>query len=176
MKEWVIYLDEKDITRHIKMLEKYRDVTLPKKIEKFMSRLATECQTTADNTYNKYVKSKLTGLPWFDTWRVYVEVRRETDDVWVVEANGREVCFIEFGTGVYAHAQDLEHHNMAENVNVLVYPGSWSETHGRTYQEWIASGREPEKYPFNLEPRPGMYNGIQRVKELVAKAIKDGVK
>ena len=70
-----------------------------------------------------------------------------------VRANGKSVCFLEFGTGVYADASRIT----AENVPVEVYPGSWSETEGaHTWSRWIESGKSEMTYPYNRERKPGL--------------------
>lgn len=79
----------------------------------------------------------------------------------VVFADGEEVCFIEFGAGVYA-APENGFAPEASKIGVTVYPGSWSETHERTFQNWEAKGR-PGEYAYNKVPRAGLYAAYQTI-------------
>lgn len=83
---------------------------------------------------------------------VLVSVVAEDDGV-LVRANGHNVCFLEFGTGVYADGSRVT----AKNVPFEVAPGSWSETQGaHTWSRWIESGKSEATYPFNKERSPGL--------------------
>lgn len=80
------------------------------------------------------------------------------------------IVFMEFGTGVRTES-DAPY---ADKVSVNVYPGSWSEEHANTWEEWIESGKDPELYPYNHSPKRGMYWAAQRMKREVkdiAKAV-----
>lgn len=80
------------------------------------------------------------------------------------------IVFMEFGTGVRTES-DAPY---ADKVSVNVYPGSWSEGHANTWEEWIESGKDPELYPYNHFPKRGMYWAAQRMNREakdIAKAV-----
>lgn len=80
------------------------------------------------------------------------------------------IVFMEFGTGVRTES-DAPY---ADKVSVNVYPGSWSEDHANTWEEWIESGKDPELYPYNRSPKRGMYWAAQRMNREakdIAKAV-----
>lgn len=64
-----------------------------------------------------------------------------------VIAGGKGIGFIEFGAGVYAG----EGSEFKDNAPFEVYPGSWSENHAQTYQEWVKNGQQGE-YRYNRQP------------------------
>lgn len=93
-----------------------------------------------------------------------------TDKGCVLSASHRAIVFMEFGTGMRTES-DAPY---ADKVSVPVYPGSWSEQHANTWQQWVESGKDPENYPFNHYPRRGMYWSMQRMKREakdIAKAV-----
>lgn len=67
----------------------------------------------------------------------------DADGKVVIRAYGNSIAFVEFGAGVYADGSEF--------IALQFYPGSWSEQHGRTYQEWVDAGM-PGEYRFNQEP------------------------
>lgn len=75
-------------------------------------------------------------------------------------ATDEAIVFMEFGTGLKTESNAP----YADKVSVPVYPGSWSEEHANTWQDWIDSGRDPELYPYNHAPKRGMYWAAQRMK------------
>lgn len=79
----------------------------------------------------------------------------------VIYVKGREVCFIEFGTGIYADPS----HILADPsmLGFSVYPGSWSETEDHdppgkhTWSRWEAShDGNMTGYTYNGPSLPGM--------------------
>lgn len=100
---------------------------------------------------------------------VVVTKERIDDAHYAITANGERVCFLEFGTGVYVDT----HHPYRMKVPFGVYPGSWSEDHMRTYQEWEANGRQGE-YRYNMSPRRGMLEAYNRMVDY-AKTIAEEV-
>ena len=73
------------------------------------------------------------------------------------------ISFLEFGTGLYADAS----HKYVSMVDYNVYPGSWSENHANTWYEWINAGNDPKKYPYNKQPRRGVYLGMEAARNYV---------
>lgn len=97
---------------------------------------------------------------------VYVEKR---GDDYAIMAEGDEVCFIEFGAGVYADPSHL----FSDKTPFEVRSGSWSEKHAQTWQRWIEGGNDPEKYPYNVEPRKGMYEAYKAILSSAGMVIRD---
>lgn len=93
-----------------------------------------------------------------------------TTDGYRMDATHPAIVFMEFGTGLRTESGAP----YADKVSVPVYPGSWSEEHANTWQQWIESGKDPEQYPFNRSPKRGMYWAMQRMKR-EAKDILKGV-
>lgn len=178
-------LDVAQLDKAIKELKQYRDKELPEKIDKFLEKLCRTIAETANDWYNRDPNS---GQVWYDGEKrnlpvdsqynrnVNIVYHKVQDGLWMVDAMGRGVCFIEFGAGVYASVQDLDHERMAANVGVYVWPGSWSDEHGETWKEWIESGKDPYKYIYNLKPRPGLYKGIQKAETEIRRMIRRGEK
>ena len=81
------------------------------------------------------------------------------DHGYAIVAEGRAVCFLEFGAGVYSDT----HHPFIGRTPFTVKPGSWSETHARTWQHWVAAGKDPKDYPFNQQPTRGLYEAYRAV-------------
>lgn len=75
---------------------------------------------------------------------IYAEHTVDGDKV-TIRAYGEGIAFIEFGAGVYADNGEFN------AIHVQFYPGSWSEDHARTYQEWVENGMVGE-YRYNQEP------------------------
>lgn len=178
-------LDTAQLAKAMRELERYRDKELQEKIDKFLEKLCRKIAETAEQYYNG--SDPQTGLAWFDGDKTGLDVNdslnrnvnivyhKVQDGLWMVDAMGRGVCFIEFGAGVYAKVQDMDHQRMAANINVAVYPGSWSDEHGQTWKEWIESGKDPRKYIYNLKPRPGMYRGIRKAERMIKNMAKKGI-
>ena len=99
------------------------------------------------------------GLPEFNP---HVEVNGETASV---VAEGDEVAFAEFGTGIYAH-YDLP-------TQIDVSPGSWSQTHGMgqfvpgSHEYWFHDGR---RYVGTI-PRNGMYNAAMALDDAIDRVV-----
>lgn len=58
-----------------------------------------------------------------------------------VKASGDRLLFIEFGTGFPA--------DESMGLSFGFGAGSWSETHADTFSQWLASGADPDDYPYN---------------------------
>lgn len=99
---------------------------------------------------------------------ITVTTERMSEGVYEISANGKEVCFIEFGAGFYA---DPNHPN-AKDVSFSVYPGSYSVTHRRTFQKHLADGKPPEDYYWNIEP----IRAFPEATRVVIQAMEDSFK
>ncbi len=177
-------LDSAQLKNAMRELQRYRDKELQEKIDNFLEKLCRKIAEVADRYYNG--QDPKTGLPWFDgdkskvtaddalNRNVNIVYHKVQDGLWMVDAMGRGVCFIEFGAGVYATVQDLDHEKMASNIGVYVWPGSWSDEHGKTWEKWIAGGNNPYKYIYNLKPRPGMYKGIKQAETMIREMARKG--
>ena len=99
---------------------------------------------------------------WFGSAvRVSAEPMRGKSGYRIV-ADGKAVCFLEFGAG----AATDSFHDFAQNVSFKVYPGSWSENHSNQYATqgyWMFGGRRYEK----VIAKRGLYHAY---KEMVAEA------
>ena len=81
----------------------------------------------------------------------------QTNDGYVLRAEGQDVLFIEFGTGDMAGAMS----NRYDQVPISVQPGSWSKAHGGEYWRtggpgkgfWHFGGKEYHYTP----PHPAFY-------------------
>lgn len=86
------------------------------------------------------------------------------DNGFSITASGEEVCFIEFGAGVLTTDTTDENWNVGGAFKIE--PGSYSISHAKTYQEWEEKhGGDFTNYPYNVAPRPGMYNAYKAVME-----------
>lgn len=89
----------------------------------------------------------------------------EIPNGWVVKAEGKGVCFIEYGTGDASMSGAI-----LGTPPVPVYPGSYSasEEGAGTYQAWLESGAT-EPYRYEVQPRSGMYFAFRAANENVQK-------
>jgi len=79
-----------------------------------------------------------------------------TNDGYVLQAEGQDILFIEFGTGDMAGATSV----LYDQVPVSVRPGSWSETHAQQYSTqgfWFFGG----KMYRETVPHPAFYYAYQ---------------
>lgn len=150
-------LDPSSIAGAIEELDKYRKWT-DEQTQRFFMDLAKEARDIAESEFAKAP----TLVTWTDKdgnpidWREQPQVTVQKHDNGVsIIADGSDVCFIEFGTGVWADARSPLAVAAQRNLGVMVYPGSWSIDHGRTFQAWEAAGRKGE-YRFNAKPARAM--------------------
>lgn len=81
---------------------------------------------------------------------------------YVIKANGKDLVFVEFGTGMYASSNEF-----GDNLGIGIYPGSWSRYHERTWNNWVEKGYPQDEYPYTIFPA----NAIPKVMdELVVNA------
>lgn len=153
-------LSQESIGKAIERLQHYAhgsgQGSLDALIEKKMQVAVNAGVRVATTAFNNYIPPKAFGIKdsfrAVDTGHVTVVGRRLSRTTWVIEANGRAVSFMEFGTGFYTTETD----NMKLSVPYNVYPGSWSENHGHTYEAFMASGKDPGKYIWNSRPTRAM--------------------
>lgn len=91
----------------------------------------------------------------------------EIPNGWVVKAEGKGVCFIEYGTG-----DPAERAILFGEVPVPVGPGTWSAGHAGTYQDWVDGGKA-EPYQYEHEPRSGMYYAFRAANDNVRKVAEE---
>lgn len=143
-------LDTKSIDKAIRQIERYQK-QMPQKLDKLLKNLAELGADTARQVFGSAAT-------------VTVD---KTENGYTITANGEAVCFLEFGTGVYASVQSEEAY---ESIPFKVKPGSWSESEegAHTWSAWLAAGGTPETYPYNHTPRPGMFNAYQKIRDSIA--------
>ena len=92
----------------------------------------------------------------------------------VIRAHDSEICFIEFGAGVFADPGTYDFVKEADiNLGIKIYPGSWSKDHWRTFQKWDEGGRVGD-YQWNLEQHAGLvkaYNAVVQNMEQIAREV-----
>ena len=145
-------LDSASIEKAVRKLEEYRDKGLQRNIDRTINDVVDRLIQTATEAYASS--------------HVMLASEKVSENVWVVTASSEGtsiVAFLEFGTGFKTDAT----HPYADDVPFAVYEGSWSEQHAGTYQKWVASGKDPDKYPYNHLPRRGLYLGMQAAREYI---------
>ena len=83
-------------------------------------------------------------------------------------ANGKDVCFLEFGAGVTTDTT----HPFAKNVSFDVYPASWSIDHAKQFVRkgyWMYRG---EKYDA-ITPMRGMYHAYKAILEEAPRIVEE---
>lgn len=113
MKIAIDLFDSKSIDNAISVIEKYRN-NLKNTEDAIAKRLAEIGAQVVDQSYS------ITG----EAFTVHSE---KTDNGYMIIAEGENVVFLEFGTGVLT--EDYEHPN-AEGLPDIT-PGSWSQTEGK---------------------------------------------
>lgn len=154
MKTIVMGLDPASIDSAIKELEEFaRD--LPSKNEEFLRRLARKGNDVAATLFQYGNQNPIPG-------NVKMTYYAVDDHTWVIEASGTQVCFLEFGTGVYADSG----HKYASQMPFEVRPGSWSDEHGKTYQDWL-NNKDPNKgeYRYNGYPVRALLSAYNYMKD-----------
>lgn len=89
------------------------------------------------------------------------------DNGYSIIARGDRVCFLEFGTGIYAwDSSALNPFAHSPELPFVVEAGSWSMTEGAgTWQEVIDGKVSPEEWRYNRRARPGMYEAYKAIVE-----------
>lgn len=131
----------------LKDIKKFKK-DLPKKVKELAEHLADVGVREAQKTYGEGGAVSVTKVP--------------TKNGYTILAEGSVVCFLEFGTGVYADGSNLEKY---DNLTFKVEPGSWSESEEgkHTWSAWIDAGKDTSKYPYNRNAKPGMFYAYQAI-------------
>lgn len=84
-----------------------------------------------------------------------------------VQAHGQGLFFIEFGTGTMAGGHDGYRYGF--------YPGSWSEEHANTFQQWILTdgakfSKSDGSYKYDNEPADAFARAIGSLDEIIKEA------
>ena len=84
-----------------------------------------------------------------------------------VQAYGQGLFFIEFGTGTLAGGHDGYRYGF--------YPGSWSEEHANTFQQWILTdgakfSKADGSYKYDNEPADAFARAIGSLDEIIKEA------
>lgn len=93
-----------------------------------------------------------------------------TDNGFEIDANGEDVCFLEFGAGVSASASK---NPLSAQMPFEVRPGSWSEQNARQFSEkgyWYYGGKKYESVP----QRNAMYSAYRSIMDnvyIIAKEV-----
>lgn len=136
----------------VKKIEKYRDQILAEKINKTIGDVAKRFTDVASSAFGAGVGFSTEKVGEFDY------------QVTAFSLPGTQlISFLEFGTGFYADAS----HKYVSMVDYDVYPGSWSENHAHTWEAWLQAGKDPAKYPYNKQPRRGVYLGMEAARKYV---------
>ena len=104
------------------------------------------------------------------TYKSLVDVQVTPDGKGII-AEGDQVVFLEFGTGT-----KVQDHELSDPLSIEIMPGSWSESdEGKhTWSTWLAGGyvgknnsrwiqRRFGDYPYDTEPRPGLYEAYKAI-------------
>lgn len=159
--------DSDSIDKAVKALRKY-EKERERLIDLYVQKLAQCGEVAAQRTYGSLIS---------------VKSHKTADGTWEILANGDQVVFLEFGTGVKVQ----DHPELSNTLSIEIMPGSWSESpEGKhTWSTWLEGGyvgkgktrwiqRRFDEYPYNTEPRPGMweaYKAIVANQDRIAKEV-----
>lgn len=147
-------LSYKSLSQLLKDVNAYK-TNFERKVGEFLEELASRAAQQAEYEFDGQVVGS------------YEKV---DDNRYSIYANGEEIGFLEFGTGVYADSS----HPYASGVPFRVAPGSWSNEHEGTWERWLAKGNDPGEYPYNMLPLRGMlrtYNWMRDHAPEIAKEV-----
>lgn len=135
-------LDPDSIDDGLRLLQLYKKEEMQKILFDFPQLICEKAVEAANVVYDGFATA---------TWRF--RGANGNGMVASIEASGREICFIEFGTG----DRVAEDHPFADfsRLGFWVYPGSWSIEHEKTYQDWVEKGK-PGEYKYEIIPHKGM--------------------
>lgn len=176
MRTIVANLTVESLNNLIKELEEYKN-NFQKEVDFILKKLCKVCERifleeytagTADaNDFRKAhtTKRKADGTEDFHEVEmpdIRTEEYHDGDTFgYVITAEGKDVCFLEFGTGMYAGFGSED----TDGLSFEVYPGSWSETHEHTYEHWLKKkGKSPYDYPFTIYPRNAFAKAYAEIK------------
>ena len=139
----------------VAQMQKNLEAWLKEKNNIFLQRLCEEGKKVAESLFGS---------------TAVLTIDKIDDNTYSLTASGEAVCFIEFGTGVYADKA----HPFALEMPFKVEEGSWSETLGAgTWGRWIASGKDKNKYPYNRMPKRPMYEAYKQMQKLTEEIAKE---
>lgn len=154
-------LSYKSLSQLLKDVNAYK-ANFERKIDEFVEELARRGRVIAGQYYHW---GNLSPIPP----DVEVTYEKTGEHTYSIIANGTQVCFLEFGTGVYADSS----HEYASKMPFVVEPGSWSIHHGMTYYRWLANPHKGE-YKYNGYPVRAMlitYNWMRDHASEIAKEV-----
>ena len=158
MKTITASLKPGDISRMIKSLEAYKQ-KFEKQRETFLRRIAEEGSAEASRVYGSEVS--VSAVP--------------TDTGYSIVANGKQVCFLEFGAGTTTNSSHPMAGEFTAQTGVPVEEGSYSREHAMEYivfgaWEWP---RKSGNWMDRVEPQPGLWRAEQKIKDVVEKIAKE---
>lgn len=165
-----VTLNERSLGDAVTILASYRANRLVPAILRAMDALAQEAADILRQAYQGVAAPYLTN---YDP-SISVNVREGNDSgkIWAeISAQGEQVGFLEFGTGALSD----EMHPLAEQAPFPVFSGSWSNSPdgAGTWLKWLESGKDPMEYPYNREPRYGIYAAVEYIKAHAAEYVAD---
>lgn len=146
-------LSYKSLSELLKEVNKYK-ANFDRKVDEFLAELAARAAERAEYEFD----GQVTG-----------SYEKVDENRYRVLANGEEIGFLEFGTGVYADGS----HPYASAVPFRVAPGSWSNEHEQTWERWLAKGNDPAEYPYNMLPLRGMLRTYNWMRDNAAEIAKE---
>lgn len=150
--------DVKTVANAVKTLKKYR-AEFEKKVDEFLRRLAEIAAQTARSSY------AFGAIDGNDDVTVTIE---PIENGYVVRADGEDVYFLEFGTGV---AAGQGYDTSIIEPPVSIEPWSWAGKNSKTAQRgyWFYDGI---KYTMTV-PRMGMYNAAKEIQSQIKKVANE---
>ena len=145
-----------DLSKVIKKLESIQR-QLEKKSSRFCKKVAEEGRAEASRVYGGEVQVSVVPI----------------DNGYSIQANGYQVCFLEFGAGVETNKpyNPLSNEFTAQ-TGIEVKMGSYSAEHGHQldYKDyWIYKG---DIYD-HVTPQPGLWRASQKIQEVAEKVAKE---
>lgn len=165
MKEITVSLNTRSINAAIKQLNNYR-TNQQRNLEQAMRRIA---EAIAELAREYYAEAKLPEQyypGWEEQPRVDVE---KISNGYEVIAEGKQIGFLEFGTGAFSDSQ----HPYSGEVTFPVFPGSYSDTVGAgSYLRWVNAHGTDEEYPYNREPTRALYKAVNDMRPKIEDIIR----
>lgn len=155
MKTITASLNLSDLSKMIKTVEAYRNRFI-KQCSLFCKRVVQEGSAEASRVYGSAVTVSTV----------------EIENGYAIVANGKEVCFLEFGAGVETNSSHPMAGNFQGETGITVEKGSYSREHGHQldYKDyWIYKG---DVYD-HVTPQPGLWRAEQKVIEVTEKIAEE---
>ena len=149
----------------IKELEAEKD-EIEKKRKKFVKAVAKAMAKRIEERYGSVRSSNITYDEENGSTGIFVW-GDATYGKGKVQAHGQGLFFVEFGTGTLAGGQDGYRYGF--------YPGSWSEEHANTFQQWVLSdgalfSRSDGSYKYDNEAADAFARAIGSLDEIIKEA------